>query len=160
MSTSKNIFVTLYNDYIKPLDKYILSFILLIIFSIAGYVGYNWFVRSTVENLDTEDLANDNRRVSNAEIMFFSADWCPHCKRAKPEWENFKKNFNGKTIGFHELKCTDVDCTEGDSPLIQEYSVDGYPTVILLKDGKRIDYDARISEENLRQFVNEFLDSK
>lgn len=160
MSATKNIFGTLYNDYIKPLDKYILTAILVIIFSIAGYLGYNWFIRSTIENHESADLANDNRRVSNAEIMFFSADWCPHCKRAKPEWDNFKDSFNGKTIGFHELKCVDVDCTEGDSPLIQEYGVDGYPTVILKKDGKRIDYDARISEDNLKKFIDEFLDSK
>ena len=158
--SSKNIFSTLYNDFIKPLDKYILTLIVTIIFVIAGYFGYKWFIQSTIENLGTEDLANDNRRVSNAEIIFFFADWCPHCKRAKPEWDNFKSNFENKTIGFYNLTCVDVDCTEGDSPLIQEYSVDGYPTIILKKDGKRIDYDARINENNLKQFINEFLESK
>jgi thiol-disulfide isomerase/thioredoxin len=159
MSTSKNIFGTLYNDYIKPLDKYILTVIIAIIFVVAGYLGYNWFVRPTIENHESADLANDNRRISDSEILFFSADWCPHCKTAKPEWNNFKSSFNEKNIGFYKLTCIDVDCTEGENPLIQEYSVDGYPTIILKKDGKRIDYDARITEENLKQFINEFLDN-
>jgi len=157
---SKNIFATLYTDYIKPLDKYILTVIMLIIFIVAGYLGYKWFIQSTIENLPNENLANINRRESDAEILFFSADWCPHCKRAKPEWDNFKNNYNEKKIGNYNLKCTSVDCTEGDSPLIQEYAVDGYPTVILKKDGKRIDYDAKISEDNLQKFVEEFLENK
>lgn len=155
---SKNIFSVLYTDYIKPIDKYILTAIIAIIFAVAGYLGYNWFIKSSIENMD--DIANENRRKSDAEIIFFFADWCPHCKRAKPEWDNFKNSFDGKTVGFYDLKCTDVDCTEGENPLIQEYGVDGYPTVILKKDGKRIDYDARISEENLKKFVNEFLENK
>jgi len=43
--------------------------------------------------------------------------------------------------------------------LIQEYSIDGYPTVILKKDGERIDYDASISEDNLQQFITQFLEN-
>ena len=155
-----NIFKILYIDYVKPLDRYILILVLAIIFIVAGYYGYGWFVQPTIENLGTDDLANDNRRISDAEILFFYADWCPHCKRAKPEWDNFAKNFDGKIMGFNKIKCTGVDCTEGDSPLIQEYSVDGYPTVILKKDGKNNAYEGKISEDNLKQFVTEFLENK
>ncbi len=155
-----NIFKTLYTDYVKPLDKYILTVILAIVFIIAGYYGYDWFAQPIIENLGTDDLANDNRRISDAEILFFYADWCPHCKRAKPEWDDFAKNFDSKTMGFNKIKCTGVDCTEGDSPLIQEYSVDGYPTVILRKDGENNAYDGKISADNLKNFVTEFLENK
>jgi len=48
-----------------------------------------------------------------------------------------------------------VDCTDGENPLIQEYSIDGYPTVILVKDGKKVNYSGRITEENLQQFVED-----
>jgi hypothetical protein len=72
---------------------------------------------------------------------------------------NIKNSFNNKKVGLFNLTCTDVDCSEGNSPLIQEYSVDGYPTVILKKDGERIDYDASISEENLQQFITQFLEN-
>jgi thiol-disulfide isomerase/thioredoxin len=152
------IFKRLYNDFIKPNDKTILIVIVSIIFVIAGYHGYNWFVRPTIENLGTADLANDNNRESNAELIFFFADWCPHCTRAKPEWDKFKNSFNNKKVGLFNLTCTEVDCSEGNSPLIQEYSIDGYPTIILKKDGERIDYDASISEDNLQQFITQFLE--
>ena len=46
-----------------------------------------------------------------------------------------------------------VDCTDGENRLIQEYNIDGYPTVILIKDGKRVNFSGRITEENLQQFV-------
>ena len=153
------IFKRLYVDFIKPFDNTILIVIISIIFIIAGYLGYKWFVQSTVENLGTADLANDNNREGDAELIFFFADWCPHCNRAKPEWDNFKNSFNNKNVGLFNLTCTDVDCSEGNSPLIQEYSVDGYPTVILKKDGERIDYDASISEDNLQQFITQFLEN-
>ena len=153
------IFKRLYVDFIKPFDNTILIVIMSIIFIIAGYLGYKWFVQSTVENLGTADLANDNNREGDAELIFFFADWCPHCNRAKPEWDNFKKSFNNKKVGLFNLTCTDVDCSEGNSPLIQEYSIDGYPTVILKKDGERIDYDASISEDNLQQFITQFLEN-
>ena len=153
------VFKRLYNDFIKPIDNTILIVIMSIIFFIAGYLGYKWFVQSTVENLGTADLANDNNREGDAELIFFFADWCPHCNRAKPEWDNFKNSFNNKKVGLFNLTCTDVDCSEGNSPLIQEYSIDGYPTVILKKDGERIDYDASISEDNLQQFITQFLEN-
>jgi thiol-disulfide isomerase/thioredoxin len=153
------VFKRLYNDFIKPIDNTILIVIMSIIFIIAGYLGYKWFVQSTVENLGTADLANDNNREGDAELIFFFADWCPHCNRAKPEWDNFKNSFNNKKVGLFNLTCTDVDCSEGNSPLIQEYSIDGYPTVILKKDGERIDYDASISEDNLQQFITQFLEN-
>jgi thiol-disulfide isomerase/thioredoxin len=154
-----SIFKRLYTDVIKPIDTTILIVIMSIIFVIAGYFGYKWFVQSTVENLGTADLANDtSNREGDAELIFFFADWCPHCTRAKPDWDKFKNNFNNKKVGTYNLTCTDVDCSEGNSPLIQEYSVDGYPTVILKKDGERIDYDASISEDNLQQFITQFLE--
>ena len=85
-----NIFQILYNDYVKSLNKLLVPFILFIIFVVAGYYGYLWYAKSTIENLEAENMANANRRISEAKIKFFSADWCPHCKRAKPE-----NNLNG-----------------------------------------------------------------
>ena len=62
------VFKNLYTDFYKPFEKYIVSFIILIIFSIAGFFGYKWFVQPTIENLGSDDIANDNRRISDAKI--------------------------------------------------------------------------------------------
>jgi len=152
-----NVFQLLYADYVKPLNKLIVTSILFLIFIIAGYYGYQWYAKSTIENLEAEDMANSNRRVSEAKIKFFSADWCPHCKKAKPEWEKFKDEYNGKTEGYYKISCEYIDCTDGDNPQIQEHSVDGYPTIVMIKDNKSVNYDAKITEPNLKQFVDDFL---
>ena len=151
------IFKTIYSDLIKPNERYLLAFFMLVIFSMAGYYGYLWYAKPTVENLGVQDMANENSRVSEAQLYFFSADWCPHCKKAKPEWEAFSSEFDKKKIGNSVIQCISVDCTEGEDPRIQEFSIDGYPTIILKKEGKRIDYDAKITKDNLTKFVEQFL---
>ena len=41
---------------------------------------------------------NDEMGINNqtVEILFFYADWCPHCKKAKPHWNNLK---NSEKVG-------------------------------------------------------------
>ena len=45
--------------------------------------------------------------------------------------------------------------------LLNEYNVDGFPTIKLIKEGdppgKAIDYNAKPTVENLNQFVNTVL---
>ena len=128
-----------------------------IIFVTAAFFAYKWYIKSTIENLGTSDVANNNRRVSEAELLFFSADWCPHCKNAKPEWDSFKKEYDGKEMGFYKINCQSVDCTDGENELIQKYSIDGYPTVIMIKDNERVNFDAGITESSLKSFIESSL---
>ena len=30
---------------------------------------------------------------NTAEVLFFYANWCPHCKAAKPIWDEFKSEY-------------------------------------------------------------------
>jgi len=153
---SNNIVSILHNDYIKRYNTQITIFIVIIIFVIASIFAYKWFIQPTVENLN-EDLSNDSKRTGESQLYFFHADWCPHCKRAKPEWDNIVKNYDNKDFGKYKLKTIEVDCSEGDDPLIQQYSIDGYPTILMIKDDKRIDYDAKISYDNLNKFITDLL---
>jgi thiol-disulfide isomerase/thioredoxin len=95
-----------------------------------------------------------------AEIMFFHTDWCPHCKTAKPEWEQVKAEYDGKTINGYTVYFTDVNCTT-DSPetekMMNTYKIEGYPTIKLLKDGTVIEYDAKPTRDTLVQFLNTVL---
>jgi thiol-disulfide isomerase/thioredoxin len=148
----------LYEKYIQPNQTFILAIFMLIIFITAGYYAYNWFVQPVIENQTTQDMANYNGRKSEATVFIFTADWCPHCKRAKPEWDKFAASYNDKEVGDYIIKTQLVDCTDGDSPLIQQYGIDGYPTVLLIKDeNQRVDYDAKINESSLSEFIKSVL---
>ena len=71
--------------------------------------------------------------------MLFYVDWCPHCKTAKPEWNKMKDKYEGKTINGYKVNFTEYNCTK-ESPeidnLLDQYKIEGYPTIKLVKDGQ------------------------
>ena len=91
------------------------------------------------------------------EIMLFYTDWCPHCKTAKPEWEQVKAEYNGKQIHGYRIIFTEVNCTNESTDvekMMNTYKIDGYPTIKLVKDNQIIDYDAKPTKATLTQFLN------
>jgi thiol-disulfide isomerase/thioredoxin len=97
---------------------------------------------------------------NTAELLFFYAEWCPHCKTAKPIWNDLKAEYENKTINGYKVVFTDVNCSEETAEvdkMMNQYNVEGYPTIKLLKDGQIIEYDAKPSKETLTQFLNTVL---
>ena len=95
-----------------------------------------------------------------SEFMFFYADWCPHCKTAKPEWEKVKEEYQGKTINGYIVVFKDINCsteTPETRELMTQYKVQGYPTLKLIKDGQVIDFDSKPTESSIVQFLNSVL---
>jgi len=136
-----------------------------IILVIVAYSVYQYYVYPLVkptykENSEimpagsSEGMGNNGNEV---ELLLFSADWCPHCKKAKPEWEQVKAEYQGKQIKGYTIIFTDVNCTT-DSPDVEKmmntYKVEGYPTIKLIKDNQVIDFDAKPTKDTLEQFIN------
>lgn len=162
MTTLMNVF----NRYIAPYKRHILIAVIVIIFIIASYYGYNWYIKGkyiSQEGLTDKfsDVANANRRKNTVEIYFFHVDWCPHCKKAKPEWDDFSSKYNKKEVNGYTINCVDVDCTdETDDKVkdtIKSFNLESYPTVKMLKETDQIEYDAKISSSGLEKFVLEVL---
>ena len=152
--TSSKILMLMYNDYIKPKKRIILVVFLVIIFLIASYYAYKLFATPVFENATGgQDVANANSRTSDVQVYFFFATWCPYCKKAGPEWDAFAETYDGTTLSNSTIQTTSVDCTDGTSPMIQKYQINGYPTVFAMKNGNRIDFDSKITESALVQFV-------
>ena len=101
-----------------------------------------------------------NSANKDAELMLFYVDWCPHCKTAKPEWDQVKAEYEGKSINGYNLIFTEINCTN-ESPeienIIKKYKIEGYPTIKLIKDGQIIEYDAKPSKAMIIQFLNTVL---
>jgi thiol-disulfide isomerase/thioredoxin len=103
-----------------------------------------------------EDVNSTESGGKPIEIMLFSVDWCPHCKVARPEWNKVAestKSINGRKIIFTDIDCTDE--TPEVTSLIKQYNIEGYPTIKLIKDGKVIDFDAKPTEQHLREFLKQ-----
>jgi len=133
-----------------------------IFFAIVVIVYYFYYISPS---LNTTYNPNSEPRTQNyssnkAELLFFYADWCPHCKAAKPIWNDLKTEYENKTINGYQVIFTEVDCSEETTEvekLMNQYSVEGYPTIKLVKDGQVIEYDAKPSKETLTKFLNTVL---
>ena len=126
---------------------------------ISSWLHYG-YIMATFDN-----VANENQRAlptagGTSNLYFFSADWCPHCKAAKPIINDLKTEYENKTINGYKIIFTDVDCSEESAEvekLMNQYSIEGYPTIKLLKDGQVIEYDAKPSKDTLIKFLNTVL---
>lgn len=130
--------------------------------AIAVFYYFYYIAPSSKSNYrpNSEQVPLGGSTGNTAELLFFYADWCPHCKAAKPIWNDLKAEYENKTINGYKVIFTDVDCSEETSEvekLMNQYNVEGYPTIKLVKDGQVIEYDAKPSKETLTKFLNTVL---
>ena len=109
-----------------------------------------------------KEFIDKGEEGSDAELLIFTVDWCPYCKKAMPVWKKFKEEYNGKTINGYNLNFRTINCTdENDAEvkdMLNKYNIDGYPTIKLLKDGDAITYDAKPEFNTLQQFLQTVLE--
>lgn len=85
-------------------------------------------------------------------LVLFYADWCGHCKKFKPIWDDMS-NGNDKLLKID---------LGGDDPnnaaIMDKYNVDGFPTVALLNNGNlEQTYNGERSKEALSNFISKSL---
>jgi len=173
--------INVISDSLRPYQTFIIATVTFIVFAGLAYYAYlNYFLPSQ-EKEKTGDVANQPNRSKIANIFFFFVDWCPHCKTAKPEWNNFKLQYNDTEVNGYIIKCYDINCTEDNgtidivdipadakdynfpitptpiADLIRKYKIDAYPTIKMVKDNYTIDFDAKITADSLDKFVHTTL---
>ena len=150
---------------IMPYSKMLLTVFLLVMFILVAVYAYNKYGKKILKTRQFTDVANEPETPNEIEIAMYTVDWCPHCKNAKPEWGLFTGDTEFKEpsgylpdrVNGYNVKYLTVDCTNDSEPTIsermQKYGVDSFPTVIMVKDGKKYDFDAKVTKSNLDQFV-------
>jgi thiol-disulfide isomerase/thioredoxin len=132
---------------------------LALFFAVIAQQMYNRYVKSSNNASYYEGYSNAPNSGAGdppvATIRLFKVDWCPHCKKAQPEFQKVQDKYNGKTVNGHKLDLVVVD---GEDPnnesLVNEFKIQGYPTVVLTKDGKNVEYDAKVDQPTLEKFIN------
>jgi len=135
------------------------------VFIFAGVYGYTNFYLPWLSSKRYSDVANTdptaNGNGGDVTIYFFSADWCPHCKTATPEWQNFSHNYNGKEVNGYVISCVNINCSNDKDPKVVEYvkkyKIEGYPTIKMVKENKVIDFDAKVTNSALESFVENMV---
>lgn len=130
---------------------------------VVSYFMYKQYANEgTVFHGNRENIPKDENGNSNktATMMLFYVDWCPHCKTAKPEWNDLKAEYDGKAINGYTVTFVEYNCTNESAEvngLMDKYSIEGYPTIKLLKDNQVIEYDAKPTKSTMEQFLNTVL---
>ena len=93
--------------------------------------------------------ANDDKVM---QLYLFKVDWCPHCKTAKPVFDELEKELNGRPINGYTVVFKTVDC-EGEPDMADKFKIEGFPTIKLVKDGQVIEYDAKPDKGQIMVFL-------
>jgi thiol-disulfide isomerase/thioredoxin len=121
-------------------------------------VSWN-ILRGSNKNTETfSGIENGSGSGSDYQLLFFYANWCPHCKVAKPEWEKLKAELDGKKVNGQTVKFMEYDCTE-PSPEIEatmdKYNVSSYPTILLESPGGQVTpFENKPTKDSIVNFLN------
>lgn len=115
--------------------------------------------REQVENLNigkvvdlTEDTFAKHVSTGNHFVKFF-APWCSHCQRLAPTWEDLAKEL----IKEPTVTISKIDCTQFRS-ICQDFEVKGYPTLLWIEDGKKIEkYSGARDLSTLKTYVEKMV---
>ena len=88
-------------------------------------------------------------------FAFFYADWCGHCQRAKPAWNELEQNSDSLPC---ELKKINAD---EDQAMVQKHGVSGFPTIRYYPNGlddveNRTEYTGDRSYSGFKSFLSSF----
>jgi len=156
------------SSYLANMSQYMTTNTLLLVFALLFFIllavyYYYYYISPDMKakyKPNNEKITGDNVSNGTAELLFFYANWCPHCKAAKPIWNELKNEYENKKINGYKIIFTEIDCSEETKEvdkMMNQYNIEGYPTIKLLKDGEVIEYDAKPSKETLVQFLNTVL---
>ena len=152
-----------FNDLKAKVGKYagntqfLMVLFVVVVFLIASLFIYRRYISSDLnKTYVTNNEFNNDGAIESADIYFFYTTWCPHCKTAKPVWEDFKKQIGDNTVNGIKLNFFEVDCDK-DTATSDKFKVKGFPTIKLLKGNQIIEYDAKPSVATLIEFVNTSL---
>jgi thiol-disulfide isomerase/thioredoxin len=139
----------------------IIATILFILVGVSYYYFYIIPSTNAMYRANSEQVSSASKGDSSeAELLFFYADWCPHCKQAKPIWDEMKTHNANKPVNGYNVIFTEIDCSTENAQvekMMDKYNVEGFPTIKLLKNGQVIEYDAKPSKDTLAQFLNTVL---
>jgi len=91
--------------------------------------------------------------VNEARLYFFYTEWCGFSQKAMPEWAKVEEALSkGGYFGTTHVTPVKVNA-ESDQKTATLYDVQAYPTVLLETKSGIIDFDRRVTAENVLTFL-------
>ena len=145
-------------DLVTSTRFWMIMAVIIFFIIIAIYVYYT-YITPMVDNKfipNSEYHPEDTEDTQEVDLLFFSVDWCPHSKKATPIWEELKTEYSGSNYKGYKINFLQINGEENPN-MADKYKVEGYPTIKLVKGNQVIEYDAKPTIENLKEFLNSTL---
>ena len=155
-------FYGMISDLVSRYYIYIVAIVVIVIFGWLARRLYGQHIQKKLDDKNFGDIANANTNGKELPIYFFHVDWCPHCKTAMPEWRGFRDSYHNKQKMGYNIRCIDINCTAEDEETqanLNKFGIDSFPTIKMVKDEEQIDFDARITSDNLENFLDTMIGS-
>jgi thiol-disulfide isomerase/thioredoxin len=141
--------------YGLSIRSWLIISILVLMFYLFVFTGESTPVSSSNSNpveekLQKEKFSNSENKKSNlVKVYNFNTSWCGYSVRFQPEWEKFQKEVKARN-DLSNVKAYDIKCDNADNKqMCADYEVPGFPTVIIEKDGQKIDYNGPRTAESI-----------
>ncbi|XP_055606688.1 protein disulfide-isomerase A3 [Uranotaenia lowii] len=102
------------------------------VFCLLAVCGLALAGEADVLQLTDSDFSTRVGETETTLVMFY-APWCGHCKKLKPEYAKAAELLRGEDPPIALAK---VDCTEEGKETCNKFSVSGYPTLKIFKNGE------------------------
>ena len=110
--------------------------------------------------VDGRPVRLSEQRGKVVTVLFF-ADWCPHCTKFKPAWEDLKAEYQNKQINGYLLNFVNHESSANNdiSAISAKYDVKGYPSIRLNKDKNIMQFDTNgpLTKSSIVEFLNRTL---
>ena len=92
---------------VKTQVKQIMMILLfLLLFTALATYYYIYHIKPKIKqtyNPNREAEGDNTNKGKQAELMLFYVDWCPHCKTAKPVWEELQNEYKNYVLKFSPI---------------------------------------------------------
>jgi thiol-disulfide isomerase/thioredoxin len=85
------------------------------------------------------------------ELLLLHMEGCPHCVKIMPDWKEAAAE-NGTAINMRALETKD----DGAQTLIDKHGVTGFPTILLLGNGEKLDtYEGERTKDGFLEYCKQ-----
>jgi thiol-disulfide isomerase/thioredoxin len=118
---------------------------------------------TSVENGGSRKTGGDKKKEKSIKIGLLYADWCGHCQKLKPEWDEMKKMIKKDPKLKEHCEIIEIESADNIKKRIEDINSklkqgklenNGYPTIFLIKDGKLTNYNGGRTAEELLKSVS------
>ena len=150
--------------------------IILALFSLLSYYVYVTYIYPVInkkyeENDEFYHKGNDPRGELVAELYLMHASWCPHSKKILPVWNELKEKYTNNKINNYDIIFREYEESQHAHEMeeFQNKYLDGiavgaegnsgaqFPTIYLIKENEIVEFKAKITKENLNEFIQSIL---